>query len=145
MDFVVVIPARYAATRLPGKALVDIAGKPMVVRVAERAAASGAAEVWVATDDERVRSAVALHGYHCLMTAAGHRSGTDRVAEVAAIRGWSSTTLVVNVQGDVPRMAPDLIRDVAAVLARHADADRVAGNPIGSLHRSRNPQRHPVG
>jgi len=122
MDFVVVIPARYAATRLPGKALLDIAGKPMVVRVAERAAASGAAEVWVAADDERVLTAVVQHGHRCLMTAPGHRSGTDRVAEVAALRGWPDATLVVNVQGDEPRIAPALIRDVAAVLARHSEA-----------------------
>ena len=122
MDFVVVVPARFAATRLPGKVLLDIAGKPMVVRVAERAAASGAAEVWVATDDERVRSAVVQHGYRCVMTGAGHRSGTDRIAEVAALRGWPDATLVVNVQGDAPRIAPELIRDVAAVLARHPDA-----------------------
>ena len=122
MDFVVVVPARFAATRLPGKVLLDVAGKPMVVHVAERAAASGAAEVWVATDDERVRNAVVEHGHHCLMTAAGHRSGTDRIAEVAALRGWPDATLVVNVQGDEPRIAPELIRDVAAVLARHPDA-----------------------
>src|SRR5262249_51914497 len=82
----------------------------------------GAAEVWVATDDERVRSAVVQHGFHCLMTAADHRSGTDRIAEVAAMRRWSSATLVVNVQGDEPRIAPELIRDAAAVLARHTDA-----------------------
>jgi 3-deoxy-manno-octulosonate cytidylyltransferase (CMP-KDO synthetase) len=122
MDFVVVIPARFAATRLPGKVLLDIAGKPMVVRVAERAAASGAAEVWVATDDERVRGAVVQHGYRCVMTGAGHRSGTDRIAEVAAIRGWSGATLIVNVQGDEPRIAPELIREVAAVLASHTKA-----------------------
>ena len=96
MDFVVVIPARFAATRLPGKVLLDIAGKPMVVRVAERAAASGAAEVWVATDDERVRSAVVQHGYRCVMTGAGHRSGTDRIAEVAAMRGWSGVSAVLS-------------------------------------------------
>ena len=89
LDFVVVIPARYASTRLPGKALVDIAGKPMVVHVAERAQRSGATEVWIATDDERVVDAVHKHGYQALMTGADHASGTDRIAEVAAGRDWS--------------------------------------------------------
>jgi 3-deoxy-manno-octulosonate cytidylyltransferase (CMP-KDO synthetase) len=122
MDFVVVIPARYASTRLPGKALLDIAGKPMVVHVAERAKASGAIEVWVATDDERVLNAVAEHGHHCVMTASAHASGTDRIAEVALKRGWPDDTIVVNVQGDEPRIAPGLIREVAAILERHSAA-----------------------
>ena len=122
MDFVAVIPARYASTRLPGKALLDIAGKPMVVHVAERAQASGAVEVWVATDDERVLEAVSKHGHRCLMTAVVHSSGTDRVAEVAAKCGWPDETIVVNVQGDEPLIAPGLIRDVAAVLERSSDA-----------------------
>jgi 3-deoxy-manno-octulosonate cytidylyltransferase (CMP-KDO synthetase) len=120
--FVVVIPARYASTRLPGKALLDIAGKPMVVHVADRARASGAAEVWVATDDERVLKAVAEHGHQCLMTAASHASGTDRIAEVAAARGWPDDCVVVNVQGDEPRIAPGLIREVAETLDRHVEA-----------------------
>jgi 3-deoxy-manno-octulosonate cytidylyltransferase (CMP-KDO synthetase) len=120
MDFVVAIPARYASTRLPGKALLDIAGKPMVVHVADRAKASGATEVWIATDDERVLKAVAKHGHRCLMTAASHTSGTDRIAELAAQRGWSDTTIVVNVQGDEPRIAPGLIRQVAEMLERRS-------------------------
>jgi 3-deoxy-manno-octulosonate cytidylyltransferase (CMP-KDO synthetase) len=122
MDFVVVIPARYASTRLPGKALLDIAGKPMVVQVAERAKASGAVEVWVATDDERVRDAVSEHGHRCLMTAASHSSGTDRIAEVAAKCGWPDETIVVNVQGDEPLIAPGLVREVAAILERSSNA-----------------------
>jgi 3-deoxy-manno-octulosonate cytidylyltransferase (CMP-KDO synthetase) len=122
MSFVVVIPARYASTRLPGKALLDIAGKPMVVHVADRAKASGAAEVWVATDDERVVKAVAEHGHQVLMTSASHVSGTDRIAEVAAARGWADHTIVVNVQGDEPRIAPGLIREVAETLEQHAEA-----------------------
>jgi len=122
MDFVVVIPARYASTRLPGKALLDIAGKPMVVHVAERAKASGALEVWVATDDERVLKAVSEHGHRCLMTATSHGSGTDRIAEVATKCGWQDETIVVNVQGDEPLIAPELIREVAAVLDRNSAA-----------------------
>ncbi|HTT39939.1 MAG TPA: 3-deoxy-manno-octulosonate cytidylyltransferase [Burkholderiales bacterium] len=122
MQFVVVIPARYASTRLPGKPLLDIAGKPMVVHVADRANASGAAEVWIATDDPRVVQGVSAHGHQCLMTASDHPSGTDRIAEVARTRGWSDDTIVVNVQGDEPRIAPQLIRDVAQMLARHEEA-----------------------
>jgi len=133
MDFVVVIPARYASTRLPGKALLDIAGKPMVVHVADRAKASGAVEVWIATDDERVLKAVAEHGHRCLMTAASHASGTDRIAEVAVQRGWSDATIVVNVQGDEPRIAPGLIREVAEVLERHAEASM--STACHALHR----------
>ena len=86
MNFVVVIPARFASTRLHGKALVDIAGKPMVVHVAERAQASGAAEVWIATDDERILAAAQAHGCQATMTRGDHASGTDRIAEVAALR-----------------------------------------------------------
>jgi 3-deoxy-manno-octulosonate cytidylyltransferase (CMP-KDO synthetase) len=121
-DFVVVIPARFASTRLHGKALVDIAGKPMVVHVAQRAQQSGAAEVWIATDDERIVRAAQSHGCQALMTRADHVSGTDRIAEVAALRGWSEERIVVNVQGDEPRIAPGLIRRVAEVLEREPDA-----------------------
>ena len=133
MDFVVVIPARYASTRLPGKALLDIAGKPMVVHVAERAKASGAIEVWVATDDERVQKAVAEHGHRCVMTASSHASGTDRIAEVALKRNWPDETIVVNVQGDEPRVAPGLIREVAAILDGHIDA--TMSTACHALHR----------
>jgi 3-deoxy-manno-octulosonate cytidylyltransferase (CMP-KDO synthetase) len=133
MSFVVVIPARYASTRLPGKALLDVAGKPMVVHVADRARASGAAEVWVATDDERVRAAVTEHGHQCLMTAASHVSGTDRIAEVAAKRGWPDQTIVVNVQGDEPRIAPGLIREVAELFDRHPEA--TMSTACHALHR----------
>ena len=115
-DFVVVIPARYASTRLHGKALVDIAGLPMVVHVAQRAQHSGAAEVLIATDDERIMSAAQAHGCQATMTRADHVSGTDRIAEVAARRGWGDEQIVVNVQGDEPCIEPELIRDVAQVL-----------------------------
>lgn len=121
-DFSVVIPARYASSRLPGKALADIAGKPMVVHVAERARESGAEEIIVATDDARICEAVERHGHVALMTRADHASGTDRIAEVAVARGWRDDRIVVNVQGDEPRIPAALIRSVAQQLAGHRDA-----------------------
>jgi 3-deoxy-manno-octulosonate cytidylyltransferase (CMP-KDO synthetase) len=120
--FTVLIPARYASTRLPGKPLLDIAGKPMVVRVAERALASGAARVVVATDDERIRAAVAGHGIDVLTTRSTHPTGTDRLAEAAAQLGLDDDAIVVNVQGDEPLLEPALIRTVADTLSAHADA-----------------------
>jgi 3-deoxy-manno-octulosonate cytidylyltransferase (CMP-KDO synthetase) len=121
-QFTVLIPARYASTRLPGKPLLDIAGKPMVVRVAERARASGAARVIVATDDERIRAAVADHGIDVLMTRSSHPTGTDRLAEAAAQLGLDDKAIVVNVQGDEPLLEPELIRAVADTLTTHSDA-----------------------
>jgi 3-deoxy-manno-octulosonate cytidylyltransferase (CMP-KDO synthetase) len=120
--FTVLIPARYASTRLPGKPLLDIAGKPMVVRVAERARASGAARVVVATDDERIRAAVADHGIDVLMTRSSHPTGTDRLAEAAAQLGLDDEATVVNVQGDEPLLEPALIREMATLLQGAADA-----------------------
>ncbi len=119
MNFKVVIPARYASTRLPGKPLADIAGKPMVVRVAERALQSGAAEVWVATDHEEVAQAVRAHGMNVCLTSPDHASGTDRIAEVAAQRGWGDEEIVVNVQGDEPLIGTELIGAVAQHLRDH--------------------------
>ena len=131
MSFVVVIPARYASSRLPGKPLADLGGKPMVVHVADRGRESGADEVIVATDDERIRDAAVKHGHAALMTRADHASGTDRIAEVAAARGWDDERIVVNVQGDEPRIPARLIRAVAQQLADHADADiATACHPI---------------
>ena len=121
-DFVVVIPARYASVRLPGKALADIAGKPMVVHVADRGRESGAREVIVATDDSRIQQAVAQHGHTALMTRSDHVSGTDRIAEIAGARAWPDDLIVVNVQGDEPRVPPQLIRSVAEQLVNHPDA-----------------------
>lgn len=115
--FHVVIPARYASTRLPGKPLADIAGKPMIVRVAEAAARSAAADVHVATDDERVRVAVEAHGFPVRMTRGDHASGTDRLAEVVDALGWHDDDIVVNVQGDEPLIEPALIDAVARALA----------------------------
>jgi 3-deoxy-manno-octulosonate cytidylyltransferase (CMP-KDO synthetase) len=120
--FKVVIPARHASTRLPGKPLLDIAGKPMVVHVVEQAIASGAAEVVVATDHEEILQVVQGSGYQAVMTRVDHVSGTDRIAEVAGIFGWSDDTIVVNVQGDEPLIEPALIREVAQNLADHPEA-----------------------
>lgn len=120
--FHAVIPARFASTRLPGKPLADIAGRPMVVRVAERAAAAGAVDVWVATDHEEVAAAVATHGYQAMMTSPDCASGSDRLAEVAEKMGWPDDAVVVNVQGDEPLIDPELIRTVAQALFAHPDA-----------------------
>ena len=122
MKFSVIIPARYASSRFPGKPLADLGGKPMIVRVAERARASGAAEVLVATDHPGIAEAVEAHGYAAVMTSAQHASGTDRLAEVAARRRYPSGRLVVNVQGDEPLIEPALIRQVAAILERRRGA-----------------------
>ena len=125
-DFIVVIPARFASTRLPGKPLADIAGKPMVVRVAEQAARSGAAQVWVATDHADVNAACRQHGISVLMTRGDHATGTDRLAEVAAQLQLADDAIVVNVQGDEPLIAPELIHAVAATLAGLSAADIAA-------------------
>lgn len=122
MSFKVVIPARYASTRLPGKPLADIAGKPMVVRVAERALQSSASEVWVATDHEGVAEVVRSYGLNACLTSPHHVSGTDRLAEVACQRGWAEGEIIVNVQGDEPLIAPSLIDSVASHLASRPDA-----------------------
>jgi 3-deoxy-manno-octulosonate cytidylyltransferase (CMP-KDO synthetase) len=119
MDFNVVIPARYASIRLPGKPLVDVGGVPMVVRVARQAERSGAGEVVVATDDERVHAVVAAAGHAVRMTRADHPSGSDRVMEVAEACGWPADAVVVNVQGDEPLVPPAAIRQVAGLL--HGD------------------------
>lgn len=132
--FRAVIPARYASTRLPGKPLAEIAGRPMIQHVHERVAASGAAEVIVATDDERVARACASFGAEVQMTSASHVSGTDRLAEVAARRGWQAREVVVNVQGDEPLMPPALVRQAAALLSADPGADiATLGTPIRSL------------
>jgi 3-deoxy-manno-octulosonate cytidylyltransferase (CMP-KDO synthetase) len=116
VGFHVVVPARYASTRLPGKPLADIAGRPMVVRVVEAALKTSAVDVCVATDDARVRAAVEAHGYRAVMTRADHGSGTDRIAEVVDTMGWPDDDIVVNVQGDEPLIEPALIDAVADAL-----------------------------
>lgn len=117
--FKVVIPARYGASRLPGKPLVDIGGKPLIARVWERARASQAAEVLIATDDERIERVCQDFGAETVMTAKQHPSGTDRLGEVMRRRGWDSQTIVVNLQGDEPCVPAALIDQVAAALASH--------------------------
>ncbi len=122
MSFIAVIPARAASTRLPDKPLLDIAGKPMVVRTAEQAALSGAARVVIATDDVRIQAAVQKHGFEALLTRADHPTGTDRLAEVALQLQLESNAIVVNVQGDEPLIDPELINQVARLLAGQPDA-----------------------
>ena len=122
MHFRVVIPARYASSRLPGKPLADIGGKPMVLRVLERALQAGAESVVVATDDARVQQAVEAAGHQALLTSPEHQSGTERLVEVAEALGWPDDTLVVNVQGDEPLIDPALIREAARQLVLHDDA-----------------------
>jgi 3-deoxy-manno-octulosonate cytidylyltransferase (CMP-KDO synthetase) len=120
--FIVVIPARYASSRLPGKPLKDIAGKPMIQWVHAQAAQSGAREVIVATDDERIVAACRRFDAAVEMTSAAHASGTDRIAELAYRFGWHDEQIVVNVQGDEPLISPLSIAQTARLLARHSDA-----------------------
>lgn len=126
IDFVVAIPARYAASRLPGKPLRLLGGEPLVLHVARRALAAGAREVWVATDDARIADALAATGVQIAMTSPDHASGTDRLAECAAIAGWGDDTVVVNLQGDEPFAPAAGIRAVAATLV-------ASGAPMSTL------------
>jgi 3-deoxy-manno-octulosonate cytidylyltransferase (CMP-KDO synthetase) len=121
--FRVVIPARHGSTRLPGKPLRPLAGKPMVQWVYEVGVASGADEVIIATDDERVVEAATAFGARAMLTSLTHVSGTDRIAEVAQQAGWNEADIVVNLQGDEPMMPPELIRQVAQLLQDHPTAD----------------------
>jgi len=122
VSFCVVIPARYAATRLPGKPLLDIAGKPMIQHVHERARESGAEMVIIATDDERVQAAAEGFGARVCMTSSRHRSGTDRLAEVVDQLALDDERIVVNLQGDEPLMPPAVIHQVADNLAANPGA-----------------------
>lgn len=138
--FRVVIPARYDSTRLPGKVLLSVAGKPMVQWVHERACAAGADEVLIATDDERIASVASGFGAAAVLTARSHASGTDRIAEVARVRGWAATDIVVNLQGDEPLMPPAVISQVARLLAEHPQAQiATLATPIVSLDDLMNP------
>jgi len=139
MGFKVVIPARYASTRLPAKPLLDLGGRPMIQWVIDAACRSRADEVLVATDDARIAAASsdprAPGRSLAVMTRADHLSGTDRIAEVAQARGWDGRTVVVNVQGDEPQLPPQLIDQVASLLDRHADAEiATLCTPITSVH-----------
>lgn len=120
--FKVVIPARYASTRLHGKPLLNIAGKPMIVHVCERANQAGAEEVVVATDDTRIFDTVTALGIKAVMTNPDHQSGTERIAEVARLCGWADDDIIVNLQGDEPLIPPAYIRDVALALAGQTQA-----------------------
>jgi 3-deoxy-manno-octulosonate cytidylyltransferase (CMP-KDO synthetase) len=139
VDFKVVIPARYGSTRLPAKPLLEIGGHPMIQWVIAAGLRSGANEVWVATDDLRV-AAVATHprdaaASMAVMTRTDHLSGTDRIHEVARLRHWSDTTIVVNVQGDEPLLPATLMQQVAQLLHAHADAHiATLCTPIRSAH-----------
>ncbi|MDR2452305.1 MAG: 3-deoxy-manno-octulosonate cytidylyltransferase [Candidatus Accumulibacter sp.] len=128
--FKVVVPARYASTRLPAKPLLDLGGRPMIVRVAERALLSGAEEVWVATDHPEVMSAAQAHGLSALLTRADHPTGTDRLAEAVDRLGWSDGTIVVNVQGDEPLIEPDLIFRTARQLSTSGADIATVAHPI---------------
>ena len=130
LAFKVVIPARYASTRLPAKPLLDLGGKPMVVRVAEQARRSGADEVWVATDHLAVRAAAEAHEVAALMTRGDHATGTDRIAEVVEQRGWCGDTIVVNVQGDEPLIEPEIILRTARQLAASGADIATVAHPI---------------
>jgi len=121
-NFRVVIPARFASTRFPGKALAELGGRPMVQHVYERATASAAGEVIIATDDDRIAEAAAAFGAPVAMTREDHVSGTDRIAEVAERYGWQDADIVVNVQGDAPFIPSADIGQVADLLAAHDSA-----------------------
>ena len=121
--FRIVIPARYGSSRLPGKPLLELAGKPLLQWVYERALRCGADEVLVATDDERIATVARGFGAQVMLTAASHETGTDRIAEVADRAGWDPGVMVVNLQGDEPLMPAALVQQAAALLASHASAD----------------------
>ncbi|MGL6538237.1 3-deoxy-manno-octulosonate cytidylyltransferase [Aeromonas hydrophila] len=143
MSFVVVIPARYASTRLPGKPLADIHGKPMVQHVVEKALQSGADRVIVATDDERVQQALAAcagqAGFEVCMTSKDHQSGTERLAEVCRHYGFAADTIIVNVQGDEPLIPPVIIRQVADNLAAATAPMATLSVPIQDAEEAFNP------
>jgi 3-deoxy-manno-octulosonate cytidylyltransferase (CMP-KDO synthetase) len=121
-EFGVIIPARFASTRLPGKPLVDLGGKPMVVRVMELAAKAGAAFAMVATDDQRIVDVVTEAGGEAMITSAEHETGTDRLAEVARRLRLDPDLIVVNLQGDEPALPPELVRRVAETLRQDPEA-----------------------
>ncbi|MBS0054658.1 3-deoxy-manno-octulosonate cytidylyltransferase [Yersinia sp. Marseille-Q3913] len=139
MSFIAIIPARYASTRLPGKPLADIAGKPMVVHVMERALASGASRVIVATDHPEVVKAVEAVGGEVCLTRADHQSGTERLAEVIERYGFADDDIIVNVQGDEPLIPPVIIRQVADNLAACSAGMATLAVPIENSEEAFNP------
>ncbi len=139
MSFIAIIPARFASTRLPGKPLVDIHGKPMVVHVMEKARESGAERVIVATDHPEVADAVRAAGGEVCMTRADHQSGTERLAEVIEHYQFADDTVIVNVQGDEPLIPPVIIRQVAENLAGASAGMATLAVPITSAEEAFNP------
>lgn len=132
--FRIVIPARAGSSRLPGKALADLKGKPMLHWVYEKASRAGALEVLIATDDESIAAAARAFGARARMTSPAHASGTDRIAEVAGLEQWADEDIVVNVQGDEPLIPPGIITQVASLLAHSAQAAiATLATPIDSL------------
>ena len=139
-EFFAIIPSRMKSTRLPEKPLKDIAGQPMVVRVAHRAQESGAKDVFVATDHEAIVKACEEYGVKVVMTSAEHPTGTDRLAETVAKLGLPDEAIVVNVQGDEPLIPLEAIRNVAELLASHPECEMAtAGHPIDSIEEFLNP------
>ncbi|OZB06075.1 MAG: 3-deoxy-manno-octulosonate cytidylyltransferase [Idiomarina sp. 34-48-12] len=140
MSFTVIIPARYASSRLPGKPLAMIGNKTMIQRVYERAAAAGAAEVIVATDDQRIIDAVEAFGGRAMMTSPHHNSGTERIAEVIDYLAIADDQVVVNVQGDEPFIPPEIIRQVADNLANQKVAQMATlAVPISAMEEVQSP------
>jgi len=139
IDFVVVIPARYASTRLPGKPLRDINGKPMIEHVYQRGCESGARDVVIATDDQRIADAANRFGATVCMTGDQHRSGTERIAEVADLMDWHDETIVINLQGDEPTMPAGLIDQCATLLDESAADLATLASPILSDEDFSNP------
>ncbi|MET0349644.1 MAG: 3-deoxy-manno-octulosonate cytidylyltransferase [Rhizobacter sp.] len=140
MSFTVLVPARLQSTRLPRKPLADLAGVPMIVRVAQRAALSGAARVVVAADDAEITAACDAHGVASVLTRADHATGSDRLAEACEQLGLDGTDLVVNVQGDEPLIDPALIDACAAELVRRPECVMsTAAHPIDAVDEFRNP------
>ncbi|HTT03764.1 MAG TPA: 3-deoxy-manno-octulosonate cytidylyltransferase, partial [Steroidobacteraceae bacterium] len=139
-QFRVVVPARFGSTRLPGKPLLVLAGRPMIEWVYQRARRSSALQVLIATDDVRILEAARGFGAQAVMTAAAHASGTDRIAEVARLEGWGASEIVVNVQGDEPLLPEALIDQVAGLLLSRSDAQLATLSvPIGSPEEMRDP------
>ena len=140
MSVYVVIPARLASTRLPNKPLADIAGQPMIVRVASRASLSKAEHVVVAVDDEQVLSVVSEAGFDAVLTDKDHPSGSDRVMEVAKVRGWEAHDIVINVQGDEPLLPPAIIDQMADYMRSNPDIEiATLSQPVESAEDFINP------
>ncbi len=138
-NFVVVIPARYASVRLPGKPLRPIAGEPMIQHVHRLAVRSKADEVWIATDDERIEAAARGFGANVCMTSADHHSGTERLAEVCELQSWPDDLVVVNLQGDEPLLPPVLIDECAALLEDDSVGMGTLASPMETEEDLRNP------